>query len=90
MGQLIWVPDVTLTEIEDIMDEDGYEKKGDAIKMLTKYCRVGRELKRIRTLKFGNIRNLPEIEVPEPTKTYKINPKANGKDYFIEKGVNYE
>lgn len=41
-----------LEEAEDIMREDGVGSRSDALRELVKYARVGREAKRIMTLKW--------------------------------------
>lgn len=51
-GCKAYVPVSILDEAESIMKEDGVVSRSEAMRSLVKYARVGREAKRIMTLKW--------------------------------------
>jgi hypothetical protein len=52
-GRLIYVPKSLLTEITDIKQEENINKNARAIDSLVDHARVGREMNRILSFKFG-------------------------------------
>jgi len=61
-GKMLYVPPVVIDEVEDIIREDKVNSRADAFKELTKYCRVGREVNRLRVLDFSKRNILPPVE----------------------------
>ncbi len=61
-GRVLYVPPVVLTELDDIIREDRLPSKADAFKEMTRYTRVGREVKRMAALDFSKSVKLPNID----------------------------
>jgi len=51
-GRMIYVPPIVLEEIFTIKQEEGIDKNSLAFDKMVKYSKVGREAKRIFTLRF--------------------------------------
>jgi metal-responsive CopG/Arc/MetJ family transcriptional regulator len=68
-GRIIYVPHEMVVELDDLMEEKKINKKSVAIRKLTKYARVGREVERIKKLDFGWL----------PTKNFEVIPKKKKK-----------
>lgn len=64
-GKIIYVPHEMVIELDDLMREKKINKKSVAIRKLTKYARVGREVERFAKLDFGWL----------PTKNFEVIPK---------------
>jgi hypothetical protein len=56
------VPAVVFADLDDIKREDGIKHTSSAFLELVRYARVGREAKRLATLKFGKTKPLPKVE----------------------------
>lgn len=54
-GRHAWLPSITIGEIEDIQREDEITDFSQACHELTKYARIGREVKRIMNFDFKNM-----------------------------------
>jgi hypothetical protein len=67
-GRTGWLPSMVLDELDDIKREEQLDNKGDAFKFMTKYCRMGREINRIRRFDFTG--KAPQVDIdnypPEP------------------------
>ena len=49
-GVVGWMPKALVSEADDIMREEGLNKRADAIQKMVQYAQVGRELKRLSNL----------------------------------------
>lgn len=69
-GRMMYVPPVVIDEIEDIMREDELHDSptpnADAMKLMTKYARTGRDVFRLGKLDFTKKRALPPIDIDIP------------------------
>lgn len=60
-GRMMYVPPIVIEELEDIMREDEIEGNADAMKLMTKYARTGRDIFRAAKLDFTKKRAMPPI-----------------------------
>lgn len=92
-GKRLYLPAMVVKEMEDIKEEDNIEQTCIAFRELVKYARVGREINRWMKL---DMRRKPlkydlekdDLENYKEIKGYKINEKANGKDYLPSGVIN--
>lgn len=56
------VPAVVFADLDDIKREDKIKNTSTAFLEMVKYARVGREAKRMATLRFGSAKPLPKVE----------------------------
>ena len=65
-GRMMYVPPVVIEEVEDIKREDCLEQNSDAMKLMTKYARTGREVFRMAKLDFTKKKPLSNIDFEIP------------------------
>lgn len=51
-GSMVYVPQIVITELGKLMQEDKIPKRAKAFEQLVKYAKVGKEMDRIRKFKF--------------------------------------
>lgn len=74
-GRTVWVPAAVVIEVEDIIREDNLVgSKADGFKELVKYCRVGREVNRLRRFDFSKKVELPKVGIDTKKKRKSFMP----------------
>lgn len=85
----MWLPPVIIDEMNDIKREDDLMKNVEAFNKMVKYCRIGREMKRLNRFDFSrSVSRIPVddfnknklIDIPKPPKgkkKYKKNPNVS-------------
>ena len=86
----MWLPPVIIDEMDDIKREDDLIKNVEAFNKMVKYCRIGREMKRLTRFDFRKaVNRIPVddfkngvVDIPKPPKGKKIYKKNDNKSIF--------
>lgn len=86
----MWLPPVIIDEMDDIKREDDLIKNVEAFNKMVKYCRIGREMKRLNRFDFSRaVPRIPVenfnntlIDIPKPPKGKKKYKKNHNESIF--------
>lgn len=67
-GKMGWLPKYLIDEAEQVMREDGINKRSYALEKVVKYAQVGREVNRLRQLGYDWTKKEKPVQVSKKNK----------------------